>query len=144
MAVKFMRRSDNTVGSIPEDMLVNVQIDANTVDTNVFVATGPVEVVGVSEVHTVAGNDAGAVTLDVTKCDGTEAPASGVSVLNATFDLKGTANTVVDATLTATKANLKLVDGERLGINVTGTLTTLAGGVVTIRLKRLQTNGADR
>lgn len=139
-----MRRSDNSVGSIPEDMVIVVPVAAATVDSNVFIATGPCEVVGVSEVHTVAGTDAGAVTLDVTKCDGTEAPASGVSVLNATFDLKGTANTVVDAALTATKANLKLVDGERLAINVTGTLTSLAGGVVTIRLKRLQTNGADR
>lgn len=144
MAVRFMRRSDNTVGTIPEDMIVTVPVDSGTVDANVFVATGPCEVVGVSEVHTVAGSDAGAVTLDVTKCDGTEAPASGVTVLSSTIDLKGTANTVVDSTLTATTANRKLVDGERLGINVTGTLTALAGGVVTIRLKRLQTNGADR
>ena len=144
MAVKFMRRSDNTVGSIPEDIVLTIPVDSGYVDSNVFIATGPCEVVAVSEVHTVAGSDAGAVTLDVTKCDGTEAPASGVTVLNATFDLKSTANTVVDATLTATKANRKLVDGERLGINVTGTLTAVAGGVVTIRIKQLQTNGADR
>jgi hypothetical protein len=144
MPVKFMRRSDGTVGSVPEDMIVTFPVSSATVDTNVFVATGPVEVVGVSEVHTVAGDDVSAVTLDVTKCDGTEAPASGVTVLASTFDLKGTANTVVDKALTATKANRKLVSGERLGINITGTPTTLAGGVVTIRLKKLQTNGGER
>jgi hypothetical protein len=143
MAVKFMRRSDNSVGSIPEDMLVNVPIAAATVDSNVFIATGPCEVVGVSEVHTVAGSDGGAVTLDVTKCDGTEAPASGVTVLSSTIDLKGTANTVVNRTLTATRADRKLIAGERLGINVTGTLTALAGGVVTIRIKRLQSPGVS-
>jgi hypothetical protein len=143
MAVKFMRRSDNSVGSIPEDMLVNVPIAATTVDSNVFIATGPCEVVGVSEVHTVAGSDGGAVTLDVTKCDGTEAPASGVTVLSSTIDLKGTANTVVNRTLTATRADRKLIAGERLGINVTGTLTALAGGVVTIRIKRLQSPGVS-
>jgi hypothetical protein len=143
MAVKFMRRSDNSVGSIPEDMLVNVPIAAATVDSNVFIATGPCEVVGVSEVHTVAGSDGGAVTLDVTKCDGTEAPASGVTVLSSTIDLKGTANTVVNRTLTATTADRKLIAGERLGINVTGTLTALAGGVVTIRIKRLQSPGVS-
>jgi hypothetical protein len=143
MAVKFMRRSDNSVGSIPEDMLVNVPIAAATVDSNVFIATGPCEVVGVSEVHTVAGSDGGAVTLDVTKCDGTEAPASGVTVLSSTIDLKGTANTVVNRTLTATTADRKLIAGERLGINVTGTLTALAGGIVTIRIKRLQSPGVS-
>lgn len=144
MAVKFMRRSDNTVGSVPEDNVFNVQIAAATVDENIFIATGPCEVVGVSEVHTVAGTDAGAVTLDVTKCDGTEAPASGLTVLSSTIDLKGAANTVVNRTLTTTLADRKLVAGERLALNVTGTLTGLAGGVVTIRVKRLQTNGADR
>lgn len=144
MAVRFMRRSDATVGSIPEDIIVTVPVNANTVDANVFIATGPCEVVAVSEAHTVAGSDVGAVTLDVTKCDGTEAPSAGVTVLASTFDLKGAADTVVDKALTATKANRKLVDGERLGVNVTGTLTALAGGVVTIRIKQLQTNGGDK
>lgn len=144
MAVRFMRRSDNTVGSIPEDMLVSVPLAAASVDSNVFIATGPCEVVGVSEVHAVAGSDVGAVTLDVVKCDGTEAPSAGVTVLSSTIDLKGTADTVVNRTLTATVANRKLVAGERLAINVTGTLTALAGGVVTIRLKKLQTNGGDK
>lgn len=141
-----MRRSDNTIGSIPEDILVNVTFAAaaDVVDSNVFVATGPVEVVGVSEVHAVAGNDAGAVTLDVKKCDGTEAPASGLTVLSSTIDLKGTANTVVNRTLTSTLADRKLVSGERLAIDVTGTPTAVAGGVVTIRLKKLQTPGSDR
>lgn len=144
MAVKWTRRRDNTNGIIPQDVIVTVPISASSVDTNVFTADGPYELVGVSEVHGTAGNDAGAVTADVVKCTGTTAVASGTTMLASTFDLKSTAETVVDKSLTATLANRKVVSGDRIGINFTGTLTALAGGVITLRLKPLSTPGADR
>jgi hypothetical protein len=77
---------------------------------------------------------------------GTEAPASGTTVLSSTFDLKSTANTPVRKTaasgLTATLANRKLDTGDRLSLNYTGTLTALVG-VVNIELKRLLTAGGS-
>ena len=144
MAVKWTRRRDNTSGIIPQDVTLTVQIDANSVDENVWIADGPYEIVGASEVHAVAGNDASAVTADVVKITSTDAPGSGTTMLASTFDLKGTANTVVDKALTTTLANRKVVSGNRIGINFGGTLTTLAGGVIVIRLKQLSSNGADR
>lgn len=56
---------------------------------------------------------------------------------NAGFDLKGTANTVQTGTLTATTADLQLATGDRLSLDFAGTLTDLAGLLVTVSLKRI-------
>lgn len=86
----------------------------------------------ISEVHTVAGTDAGAVTLDVKKLTGVGAPSTGTTLLSSTFNLKSTANTVVNATVvTAGSANI-LANGDKLGLDFTGTPTGLQGGVVSI------------
>lgn len=138
----------NTVGmmySSPGDIqahamdreIVAFPVTAATVDTNIYVAIRPVRVTAVREVHTVAGSDVGAVTLAVTKCTGTTAPASGTAVHAGTADLKGTANTVQTLTLSTTLATLTLAAGDRLAIDVTGTLTAVAGGVVIVELQPL-------
>lgn len=110
---------------------------ASVVDQTVFTADRAYELVGVEEVHTVAGNDAGAVTLDVKKCTGTQDPSAGTTMLASTFNLKSTANTVVSATLSATTANRKLADGNRVAFDITGTPTSYAGGAVTLVLSPL-------
>lgn len=99
------------------------------------------QVAAVDEVHATAGSDASAVSLQVTKETGTQAPGAGTDLLtnntNAGFNMKGTANTVQNGTLTSTTADLQLAAGNRLSIDFAGTLTALAGVAVTITLKRI-------
>jgi hypothetical protein len=83
----------------------------------------------VAESHTVAGTNAGAVTLDIEKLTGTQALDAGVSILSATFDLKGTANTVVQKEGYSLSVNRQLKDA--------GTLTDVTGVQVTLYLKFL-------
>lgn len=103
-----------------------------------FIAPFACEVVSVRENHTTAGNDAGAVTLDIEKLTGTQASGAGVAVLGATkINLKGTAETVQAPALTATGANKQLAIGDKLNLLDAGTLTTLAGVSVTVELKKI-------
>lgn len=118
-----------------ENIVLAEHIDANTVDKNFFVAHRALRIVSVTEAHAVAGNDVGAVTLAVKKCTATQAPSAGTAVHTGTADLKGAANTVQTLTLSATPADLTLAAGDRLAIDVTGTLTTLAGGIVVVALR---------
>lgn len=110
-------------------------------DEAFFVADRAYEVVSITEVHSVAGNDAGAVNVQVTKDDATDAPGAGDNLLtnntNAGFNLKGTANTPQIGTLVATLATRRLAVGDRLSVDFAGVLTTLAGVVVTVMLKRI-------
>lgn len=102
-----------------------------------YTARHPVEVLWVAESHTVAGTNAGAVTLDIEKLTGTQALDAGVSILSATFNLKGTANTVVQKEGYSLSVNRQLKQGERLALKDTGTLTDVAGVQVTLYLKFL-------
>jgi hypothetical protein len=120
---------------LADRFILDYQFGASSVDDNIFIADRAYRVLSIAEVHAVAGNDAGAVTLQLRKCTGTQAPSAGAALTTATFNLKSTANTVVTATLTATTADLALAAGDRLAADFTGTLTALAGGVVTIVLE---------
>jgi hypothetical protein len=98
------------------------------------------EIVEATEEHTVAGTDGGAVTLDlkVTPAATVQAPASGTSVLSSTFNLKSTANTPVRkdkaSGLASTLAGRTLRSGDRLGVDLGGTLTALGGMRLTVSL----------
>ena len=146
MAVSIMQRADGTKGAIPQDVVVtfNYGINAEAVDTNIFIAGTSYEVVKVQAVPTVAGTDVGAVTADVMKCTGTQAPSAGATVCASAdgINLKGTINTVQDKSLAATVANRKLAAGDRLAVNFTGVLTA-AVGLIQVNLKRLKTEGGD-
>lgn len=128
---------------LPQHLEVSFVMNANgsLADQAFFIANRAYEVVAVREVHSAAGTDAGAVNLQVTKDTGTDAPGAGTDLLtnntNAGFNLKGTANTVQAGTLTETAANLKLAAGDRLSVDFAGTLTAVAGVVVTVSLKRI-------
>lgn len=116
--------------------VITQQILATTVDNTLFTANDDYQVVAVSYTPRVAGSDVGAVTLAVTKCTGTQAPSAGTAVHSSTANLKGTADTVQDLTLSTTEADLQLADGERLAIDVTGTLTAVVGSL-TVVLKKI-------
>lgn len=144
MPVKFLSANDQSLRAIPEATPIVVNLVAGSVDNVVYVADQPVEVVAVRECH--SGLGAASSTLDIKKCVGTEAPASGTTVLAAAFALDSTANTVVTKSessgLSATLANRKLAPGDRLSIDLTGTITSLIG-TVTIYVKQLRTAGGS-
>jgi len=84
------------------------------------------ELVVVKEVHGTAGNDSEAVTLSIERLQSTETSGNGDQVVAATINLKGTADTVQSGTIVKT-SNIHIFEaGDRVGINVTGTTTTLA------------------
>lgn len=124
--------------------IVNVRFGANaSIPANCPVVTietdGEYEVAEIIERHTAAGNDAGAVTLDVVKCSSGQAAAAGTSVLGSTFDLKSTADTPVKKNLASGLASALATRtvraGESLVVVFGGTLTNLAGVCVDIVLR---------
>lgn len=112
--------------------------NASLADQAFFIADRAYVVDSIREVHSVAGDNGGAVNLQVTKDTGTQAPGAGTDLLtnntNAGFDLKATANTVQVGTLVGTAGVTTLAAGNRLSVDFAGTLTTLAGVVVTVML----------
>lgn len=109
---------------------VNVALTATDATRTVFVATYPCKVLAVKEVHSTASTSG---TLTLEKCTGTVAPGSGDVLLTATMSLAGTANTVVSGTV-LTNGIATLAAGDRLSIKIAGTMTNLAGGLVSIML----------
>jgi hypothetical protein len=122
-----------------EQYLVATHHIASTVaDVQFWTAPVKCQVVGIREVHAVAGDDSGAVTGTIRRCQGTEAATAGDDLLGTTkINFKGTALTEQTPALTGTSANLVLDAGDRLSLDVTGTTTTLAGVIVTVLLKRV-------
>lgn len=88
-----------------------------------FIATRPVRVKAVSAVFATASTSG---TLMLQKCTGTTAPGSGTNLLTGTMSLAGTANTVVNGSLSSTVATLTLAAGDRISVTPGGTLTNLA------------------
>jgi len=116
-------------------------LNTSCIDQTFFIANFPCQVTGITYVHTTAGNDAGAVSVQLSKDTGTQAPGAGTDLLtnntNAGFDCKGTANTVQTGALIATVATLQLAVGDRLALDFAGTVTTLAGISITVSLRRI-------
>ena len=110
---------------------VPVALSATDATRNVYIATRPVILKAVSRTHTTASTSG---TLQLEKCTGTTAPGSGTVLLTATVSLAGAANTVVSGTVLATPDTIKLATGDRLGIVIAGTMTSLVGGIATITL----------
>lgn len=108
-------------------------------DVAFFLASRAYKVIGARLIQAVAGSDGGAVTLMLEKLTGTTAPGSGTDLLTAAWNLKGTANTQQVGTLVASAASLTLAAGNRLGLNLTGTPTAVAGVVVEVDLQVLAT-----
>jgi len=84
------------------------------------------------ERHRTAGNDAGAVTLQIEKLPSGTAEGSGTNMLTTTFNLKSTADTPVLVAATSTAANARVVPGEALALVDSGTLTAVADMTVTL------------
>lgn len=101
-----------------------------------FIADRPYLVMSFVEMHAVAGNDPGAVTLQLERLQGTEAADSGDALLRTALSLKATANTPQYGDLVSTGETL-LQKGDRLCLKDSGTLTSLSNLVVTVYLQQV-------
>lgn len=100
-----------------------------------FIAPFNCTVIGFSEVHQAAGTDGGAVTLQLEKLKGTQAPDSGVTLLSSALSLKATANTVQNATLVGLLSTKQMFKGDRLCLKDSGVLTTVSNVTVNVVLQ---------
>ncbi len=121
-------------------VIVKQSYAAASVDDWIFIADRAYTVVSIKEIHSVAGGSSAAIAIRKHTAAGTAAPgaAAGATVkelLTAAIDLTATANVSQTATLTATTADLNLAAGDKIGSDLSGTLTGLAGCVVVIELK---------
>jgi hypothetical protein len=119
-------------------IVYNLNANGDLVDQHFFVANRDYRVMAIRQVHSTAGTNGSAVTLDVKKSTSTQAAASGTTMLSTTFDMKASINTVRLGTLTSTDADLRLAPGDRMSIDYTGTLTALAGVVVVVTLQAVE------
>lgn len=121
-------------GSIVPLLVVETfTINASSVDTIVFTAAEAMQLYYVREVHSTVSTSG---VLQIRKCTGTTAPASGTACLSSTISLSSTINTVQSGTLSATASDYTLAAGDRLALTFTGTMTGLVG-CVTIYLRRV-------
>ena len=113
-------------------------------DASAFIADRAYRVVEIKVCHVIAAT-AGA-KLSVNKCTGTQTPAAGTALIkteasppagfntDGTYALDGTINTVRTANLVAVEASLRLAAGDRLALDLSGTISPLEGLLVQIKL----------
>jgi hypothetical protein len=139
MAFSFSGEYPVLSDHVSEREPIQVVINGAATTTNystVFIADRPYQVISVQEIHAVASTG-GATTLDVTKDVGTGAPASGSSVLNGTtFNLAATANTL-QTILSVNTGVSTLAVGDRLGLKLTGTPTSMTNVTLVIAIRSL-------
>jgi hypothetical protein len=107
---------------------------ANCVDTHVMVANYEYIVDSVKAKFVTASSSG---TIDVKICDDGQAPSAGTSVLSSTISIAGTADTSVSGTLTTTEDDRKISKGKSIALDFGGTVTSIAGLVVTLVLRRV-------
>lgn len=112
---------------------VQIEYNASSVDKVSFVAGRKYVVQAIYGRVEVAGTDGGAVTAVIKKTASGTAIASGTALHASTFNLKGTAATNQVLTLSTTSGVTTIAQGNAIGIDFTGTLTS-ATGTVTVLL----------
>jgi len=128
---------DTTLGTVKpqtEECITISGLVATSVSQDLLIAPYPLQVSGVSVTFGTASSSG---TADLVKMTGTTAVGSGTTTLTGTMSLAGTANTPVNGTLVSTLATLQLAKGDRLGLKLGGTLTSLANCNITVRFIKL-------
>lgn len=123
--------------------IYSLEPNAALADQNFYIANQAMKVIAIYEIHRVAGNHASAVTSVIKKCGSGQTIAQGTALMSSTFNMKGTAQTQQTATLVTNPATLTLAAGDRLAIDYTGTLTTLAGVCVVVWMQPLASPTLD-
>lgn len=134
-----IRIGQTAISPLPQTVSFAIGANGSIGTTTFFIADRTYYIQAITEVHKTAGTDGSAVTAVVTHEKGNVASGSGTNTMTSTFNLKGTANTVQTATLNgqinlSSDTVLVLAAGDRLSFVPTGTLTTLAGVVVTVTM----------
>lgn len=124
-----------TVGGkiIPQEIVVTWPLSASSVDESVFIPTEGYNVTAVEVRYSVAASS-GPTNVTLKKCTVGEAPASGDAITSAML-LNGTVNQVYSYTPIVGSEGITAAD--TLCLDYDGTMTALAGGTVTITLKRV-------
>lgn len=127
-------KCDDNFTELYNTVLVSVNIPAHASKTvyNIFTADQTYTVKSIRVTPDVAQGSA--LTATISKATSTATPASGTTPLHSgTANLNGTAHTVQSLTLTSTTADLSLAVGDRIGLILSGALSTGSANV-TIRL----------
>ena len=124
-----------TVGGkiVPQEIVVTWPLSASSVDESVFIPTEGYNVTAVEVRYSVAASS-GPTNVTMRKCTVGEAPASGEAITSAML-LNGTVNLVYSYTPIVGSEGITAAD--TLCLDYSGTMTALAGGTVTITLKRV-------
>ena len=129
----------NLNGKLPILLHVRVPGDQAATAANYgvfFISSLPLQIISVREAHESAATSG---FLHIEKLTGTTAPDAGLVVTNDTFDLSGTANTVVTGSLSSVFTSRLLVRGDRLALRDSGGLSGSSG--VTVTLEMLPSEG---
>ena len=108
------------------------ELVAATVSEVVWIAEVKCKLVSVRERHRLASTSG---TLMLEHVPSGTAPGSGTNQLTGTISLSGTINTNVSGTLIASPTTFNV--GDALGTEIAGTMTSLAGGLVTCEFERI-------
>ncbi len=124
---------------IPQAITIPVRLSSDSENGTVFIPiSGNYQVIGIQEAHSVAATDLHTVTATLVKCSSTQAPATaGTVIMSNTINLKGTPETIQTGTLHINDGTCKVNTTERLGIRFNNPLTGLAGGCLSISVKRI-------
>lgn len=112
----------------------NMKANAAILDQVFYLSNTYQTISGIQAVWDTVASGSGTINFDVKKDTSTDAPAAGVSLLAAVVNVNSTsvANVVVSPALTATASRLNMSPGDRLSVDLTGTLTALAGLVIVV------------
>lgn len=118
---------------IPLNRLTAIYSTTAVTDTTMFICPGASNMTVTSIVCIFSVAAGGSLTAALTKDTGTTAPGAGTAIMSGSFDLNATANTQQAATLSGTPT---LTAGDRIGINFTGSIGSLAGLIIQVNLLR--------
>lgn len=104
-------------------------------DTWVFLADRNYVVTAVKEIHTVTNLQTLTFDLKVTRSGTVQAPTSGTTILSAAKTLVATANTLATVGLSTTNNALQINTGDLIGLDLSGTVDTIAGCLISITLE---------
>jgi len=130
----YLRLGRSRTLDAPKIATFEMAANGSLADQCFFIADQAYEVSAILEIHSTAGTDAGAVTVDIVKDVSGVAPTGGVSVMASPLSLKATANTFQAISASSDRAAITLAAGDRLSVNFTGVLTSVAGVVIQVIL----------
>lgn len=128
-----------TVAFVPEVDRLEVSYfrrDTDALDECFFMANRDLEVYDARQLHGVAAG--GASTAQLVKDASTDAPGAGTDLLQTTWNLNATANTIqgfAPLTTIALKDAILMVDGTRLAIDYADAEQSMLGAAVTVSLR---------